>query len=289
MVIQHEHQHDETMLATIQLMSDEFVAPRGDDRRGQPRRPSTTPRPSRSRAARTPSGTNDDAVGLRQRAARAPRRCRAVRDRPLSGEQSPLRRVRRRRRLRRPAPLDGRRVGVAPGGRPGRAAVLAGRGRRILEPAPVRPPRGPAPRRARAARVLVRGRRLRPLVRRPPADRDRVGGRGLGRLRRPPPTSVSSGGPRRRSGAAPPARAGSAASSSRRRVGMDEPPTSSGTRGSGRSRTASTPRCSSGPSTRCCAAASWATDPVAMRTTFRNWDYPIRRQIFAGFRCARDA
>ncbi len=34
---------------------------------------------------------------------------------------------------------------------------------------------------------------------------------------------------------------------------------------------------------------SWATDPVAMRTTFRNWDFPIRRQIFAGFRCARDA
>jgi iron(II)-dependent oxidoreductase len=34
---------------------------------------------------------------------------------------------------------------------------------------------------------------------------------------------------------------------------------------------------------------SWATDPVAVRTTFRNWDFPIRRQIFAGFRCARDA
>jgi iron(II)-dependent oxidoreductase len=34
---------------------------------------------------------------------------------------------------------------------------------------------------------------------------------------------------------------------------------------------------------------SWATDPVAARTTFRNWDLPIRRQIFAGFRCARDA
>ncbi|GAA2757925.1 ergothioneine biosynthesis protein EgtB [Actinopolymorpha rutila] len=34
---------------------------------------------------------------------------------------------------------------------------------------------------------------------------------------------------------------------------------------------------------------SWATDPLAVRTTFRNWDYPIRRQIFAGFRCARDA
>jgi gamma-glutamyl hercynylcysteine S-oxide synthase len=34
---------------------------------------------------------------------------------------------------------------------------------------------------------------------------------------------------------------------------------------------------------------SWATHPSALRTTFRNWDYPIRRQIFSGFRCARDA
>jgi iron(II)-dependent oxidoreductase len=34
---------------------------------------------------------------------------------------------------------------------------------------------------------------------------------------------------------------------------------------------------------------SWATDAVACRTTFRNWDHPIRRQIFAGFRTARDA
>ncbi|MEL7207588.1 MAG: SUMF1/EgtB/PvdO family nonheme iron enzyme, partial [Actinomycetota bacterium] len=32
---------------------------------------------------------------------------------------------------------------------------------------------------------------------------------------------------------------------------------------------------------------SWAVDPVAVSTTFRNWDLPIRRQIFAGFRCAR--
>jgi len=33
---------------------------------------------------------------------------------------------------------------------------------------------------------------------------------------------------------------------------------------------------------------SWATRPGALRSTFRNWDYPIRRQIFSGFRCARD-
>ena len=34
---------------------------------------------------------------------------------------------------------------------------------------------------------------------------------------------------------------------------------------------------------------SWATDPLACRSTFRNWDFPVRRQIFAGFRTARDA
>ena len=34
---------------------------------------------------------------------------------------------------------------------------------------------------------------------------------------------------------------------------------------------------------------AWSVDPVAIRGTFRNWDLPIRRQIFCGFRCARDA
>ena len=34
---------------------------------------------------------------------------------------------------------------------------------------------------------------------------------------------------------------------------------------------------------------SWAVDPVACRGTFRNWDHPVRRQIFSGFRTARDA
>jgi iron(II)-dependent oxidoreductase len=33
---------------------------------------------------------------------------------------------------------------------------------------------------------------------------------------------------------------------------------------------------------------SWATQPVAIRNTFRNWDLPQRRQLFAGFRCAAD-
>jgi gamma-glutamyl hercynylcysteine S-oxide synthase len=34
---------------------------------------------------------------------------------------------------------------------------------------------------------------------------------------------------------------------------------------------------------------AWATQPDAVSNTFRNWDYPERRQIFAGFRCAKDA
>jgi iron(II)-dependent oxidoreductase len=44
-----------------------------------------------------------------------------------------------------------------------------------------------------------------------------------------------------------------------------------------------------GPEYRVLRGGSWATHPAAVRTTFRNWDFPIRRQIFSGFRCARDA
>jgi gamma-glutamyl hercynylcysteine S-oxide synthase len=32
---------------------------------------------------------------------------------------------------------------------------------------------------------------------------------------------------------------------------------------------------------------SWATEPNVMRPSFRNWDLPERRQIFAGIRCAK--
>ena len=35
--------------------------------------------------------------------------------------------------------------------------------------------------------------------------------------------------------------------------------------------------------------ASWATHPAVARASFRNWDLPQRRQIFASIRCARDA
>ena len=55
-----------------------------------------------------------------------------------------------------------------------------------------------------------------------------------------------------------------------------------------RSRTRSTPRSSSARDYRVLRGASWATRPAVARSTFRNWDLPQRRQIFAGFRCAED-
>ncbi|GAA2572210.1 MULTISPECIES: ergothioneine biosynthesis protein EgtB [Streptomyces] len=44
-----------------------------------------------------------------------------------------------------------------------------------------------------------------------------------------------------------------------------------------------------GPEYKVLRGGSFAVDAVACRGTFRNWDYPIRRQIFAGFRTARSA
>ncbi|MFI5845947.1 ergothioneine biosynthesis protein EgtB [Catenuloplanes sp. NPDC051500] len=44
-----------------------------------------------------------------------------------------------------------------------------------------------------------------------------------------------------------------------------------------------------GPDYKVLRGGSFGTDAAACRGTFRNWDYPIRRQIFSGFRCARDA
>ncbi|GAA1829999.1 ergothioneine biosynthesis protein EgtB [Actinomadura chokoriensis] len=42
-----------------------------------------------------------------------------------------------------------------------------------------------------------------------------------------------------------------------------------------------------GPDYKVLRGGSWATHPLAVRGSFRNWDYPVRRQIFSGFRCAR--
>ncbi|QGV77383.1 ergothioneine biosynthesis protein EgtB [Streptomyces ficellus] len=43
-----------------------------------------------------------------------------------------------------------------------------------------------------------------------------------------------------------------------------------------------------GPGHKVLRGGSFAVDAVACRGTFRNWDLPVRRQIFSGFRTARD-
>jgi iron(II)-dependent oxidoreductase len=42
-----------------------------------------------------------------------------------------------------------------------------------------------------------------------------------------------------------------------------------------------------GPDYKVLRGGSWASHPTVIRPTFRNWDYPIRRQIFSGLRTAR--
>ena len=44
-----------------------------------------------------------------------------------------------------------------------------------------------------------------------------------------------------------------------------------------------------GPEYKVLRGGAFSSDPVVCRGTFRNWDYPIRRQIFTGFRTARTA
>ncbi len=44
-----------------------------------------------------------------------------------------------------------------------------------------------------------------------------------------------------------------------------------------------------GPEHKVLRGSSWATHADVVRPSFRNWDLPQRRQIFAGLRCARDA
>ena len=52
------------------------------------------------------------------------------------------------------------------------------------------------------------------------------------------------------------------------------------------------PECSEvnfGDDVRVLRGGSWATDALVARTSFRRWEGPERRELFAGFRCARDA
>ena len=211
MVLQHEHQHDETMLATHQLRGldatpppagppDRRRGPRRRRRRGDradiPRRPARPMQPIDGGPFAMGTSTEPWAYDNERRAhlvdaGRLP-------DRHDAGHQPRLPRVHRRRRLRRRAPVDSRPAG--PGASTQELAhpqFWQRQGDGGVERAALRPtarPRG-APRRAGPARVLVRGRRLRPVGGQAAAHRGRVG-EGRGRAdRRPDPTPTALAGP----------------------------------------------------------------------------------------------
>ena len=167
----------------------------------------------------------------------------------------------------------------------------------VTEPVP--------PGRAGAPRVLVRGGRVRPLGRAPAARARRNGRRPPGSTRLPGGPGASRGATRTRPPAGPtwassylqPAPAGSypegaAPCGARQLIGDVWEWTSSDFLPYPGFRAWPYREYSEvffGPEYKVLRGGSFAVGPVACRGTFRNWDYPVRRQIFSGFRTARDA
>ena len=300
MIVQHEQQHDETMLATHQLRDGAAGARRAAAAAGAGARRSRRvarcwSRPARSPWAPPPSRGRWTTSGPAH-----------VVDLPAFVIDAPGHERRSTPSSSTPAATTTRAGGATPAGRTASRRGWSHRGsgsrdgRRHVVAAAVRRRRAGAGRRAGRARVLPRGRGLRALGGQAAAHRGGVGEGGpvrpgdrplaalpVGRRRpdrrarepRPAPPAARPGrrlpGGRVAAGRAP---------ADRRRVGVDAPRAGTPTRASRCSRTRSTRRCSSAATTGCCAAARSAPTRRRSAATFRNWDHPIRRQIFAGFR-----
>ena len=270
MLIAHEHQHNETMLQLIQMVDGYEPVERSSRRRRSPSAPTARRwslveggevrdrrRPRRASPTTTSArATRSSSSRSGSTAPRSPTRAYAEFMSETGAEPPMYWEPRRRRWWVRTA--MGRREPVDPGA-------------------------------AGDPRLLARGRRVRALGRQAPADRARVGG---GRRAAPTasaPTSTSSP-----SAARPPAPTPTPPRTAARcrcwaTSGSGPPRTSSPTPASRRSPTPSTRRSSSATPTRCFAAAPGRRAATSIRPSFRNWDLPERRQIFAGLRCARDA
>ena len=122
MLVQHEHQHNETMLQTLQLAEPGVYSPSRPPRAEAPA--DGGPDDGAGARRRVSHGRPRPGIRLRQRAAPAHRRPAGVRDRPHARDQRRLRRVRGRRRLRAAGAVDPRGLGLARGGAGRAAAVL---------------------------------------------------------------------------------------------------------------------------------------------------------------------
>ena len=170
MIVQHEQQHDETMLATHQLRVGPPVLA------APPPPPAVVPVRGEVLVpgGRFTMGTSTDPWALDNERPAHVRRRAGVRHRRRPGHQRRVPGLHDRRRLRRRALVERAGLAAPPGGRADRAAALAARRRRLGLP-PVRAVRPPDHGRAGGARLLLRGRGVRRVGREAAADRGGVG------------------------------------------------------------------------------------------------------------------
>ncbi len=302
MIAQHEQQHGETMLATHQLRSGAAGAVRPPTRRAPAARWSRT----RSRSGWGGRDRNDHgSMGARQRTSRTPRACARVPHRHRARHQPSLPRIHGRRRLPSARIVERDRLG-APARRRSRGPPQFWTRehdgtwwrRRFGVAVPVHPDEPVVHVCFHEADAYARW------AGETPAHGSGVGdGRAMesppGAAQHPLPVGgdASQGRNTRISGSATSDRgrrrvpggrvAAGRAATDRRRVGVDVV----GLRTYPGFRAFPYREYSEvffGGDYRVLRGGSFGTDTVACRGTFRNWDHPIRRQIFAGFRCARD-